>query len=651
MVRLKNFQPAGWLTVILLLLCLLSAAWIFQYQYPYGKVHNQTEALAAFIYFHSTLPRMVIACLAGGALGLASLLLQQIMRNPIASDSTLGVTAGAQMALIITTVFAPSLLQWGNVVVTFAGALISILIVLYLSRKKQCDVLIVVLAGMVLSLYLGAISSVLLLFNSEELTGSLLWSAGILVQDSWHDTLFLMLCLLIGLPVLLILLRPLNILMLSDEQANTLGLPVQWIRLFALLLAAWFSATVVSLVGMMGFIGLAAASLVNQLNIRTLTMRFIMVFVLGALLLCLTDNILSLFGILLHIDIPTGAATALIGAPLLLFLMFRFKKTQYRPVQSVFIPHKPLPYHNEIVWLLLILVLFLSLSVSQSANGWQFSLQPELLNMRWPRVIGAAATGVLLASAGVLLQRLTQNPMASPELLGISSSVALGVLTAVLLLGITAGSMAFWIVGIIAALVALIVIMLLNYRSHLSSDKLILMGIALAALTDAFIRFWNASGDFRVLQMLIWLSGSTYNMDAHLAIMLIFMAALLFLTCLFTVRWLSLLGLNTTIAQAVGLNLTFARICLIILVSLMTAIATLAIGPLSFIGLLAPHMARILGGRLPQQQLCLAAVLGTVLMIMADWLGRQLLFPYEIPTGLMATLIGGAYFLVLMRRL
>ena len=85
--------------------------------------------------------------------------------------------------------------------------------------------------------------------------------------------------------------------------------------------------------------------------------------------------------------------------------------------------------------------------------------------------------------------------------------------------------------------------------------------------------------------------------------------------------------------------------------AVMTAVATLLVGPLSFVGLLAQHLAQMLGARLPRQQLWTAGWLGAAVITLADWLGRQAVFPYEIPAGLTATLLGGAYFLWLLRRM
>ncbi|VEH67363.1 Fe(3+) dicitrate transport system permease protein FecC [Rodentibacter pneumotropicus] len=89
---------------------------------------------------------------------------------------------------------------------------------------------------------------------------------------------------------------------------------------------------------------------------------------------------------------------------------------------------------------------------------------------------------------------------------------------------------------------------------------------------------------------------------------------------------------------------------LIIFSAILTALATLIVGPLSFIGLLVPHLTYFLGVHTARQQLLISALLGSTIMLIADWIGRQILFPYEIPAGLVATLVGGSYFLLMMRK-
>lgn len=155
------FRQPAWRNIALFsVLAMMLSLWIV--------VLNRGDEMANFILHNHILPRMGMAILAGMASALASALLQNIMRNPLASDGTLAVGAGAQTALLLITVFAPAYLAWGGAIWAFVGAILALLAVLYLAAGREWRPLAVVLAGMVMSLYLGAISGAMTLFFPKK---------------------------------------------------------------------------------------------------------------------------------------------------------------------------------------------------------------------------------------------------------------------------------------------------------------------------------------------------------------------------------------------------------------------------------------------------------------------------------------------------
>lgn len=152
-----------------------------------------------------------------------------------------------------------------------------------------------------------------------------------------------------------------------------------------------------------------------------------------------------------------------------------------------------------------------------------------------------------------------------------------------------------WLAGILGACVALLVLTAINQRNGMLPEKVLLTGISLSALFDTLQRLAIASGDPRANQLIAWTSGSTQNVSNELAIGLLAVSFTLLFASLIFSRWLALLALQAPMAQSLGLNLKQARRCLILFSALLTAIATLVIGPLSFIGLLVPQMVRFLG--------------------------------------------------------
>ncbi|HBT7081172.1 TPA: iron ABC transporter permease, partial [Klebsiella pneumoniae] len=345
----------------------------------------------------------------------------------------------------------------------------------------------------------------------------------------------------------------------------------------------------------------------------------------------------------------------LIGAPLLLWLLPRLRSIS-APVMNGGDNVQPERYHVQ--WFVLAGVALLLLAVSvvlafgRDAHGWLWAhgdLLEQLLPWRWPRVLSALFAGVMLAVAGCIIQRLTGNPMASPEVLGISSGAAFGV---VLMLFFVPGDDFGWLLpaGSLGAAATLLIIMLAAGRGGFSPHRMLLAGMALSTAFTMLLMMLQASGDPRMAQILTWISGSTYSATPERVVRSgAVMLALLALAPLCR-RWLTILPLGGEAARAVGMALTSSRIVLLLLAACLTAAATLTIGPLSFVGLMAPHIARMMGFRRTLPHMVISGLTGGLLLVFADWCGRMMMFPYQIPAGLLSTFIGAPYFIYLLRK-
>ena len=257
---------------------------------------------------------------------------------------------------------------------------------------------------------------------------------------------------------------------------------------------------------------------------------------------------------------------------------------------------------------------------------------------------------MLLALAGTLLQRVSNNPMASPELLGVSGGTFMGVITTALLL--PALPLPIMLLGgLLGAFGCLLLLVVVNRKHGFQPERILLSGIAITALFEPLQAIALANGDLRVQQLLSWMSGSTYYVTLPVAYGLVGLALLMLAACLLVSRWLDLLPMGSAVATALGIRLNRAQLAILLLVAVLTASATLVVGPLSFVGLLAPHMAKLMGLVRARWHLFGAAASGALLMVSADWVGQQILFPQEVPVGLVSTLLGGAYFMWCLRRL
>ena len=613
------------------------------------------DARQAVVHF-SWLPRLAICLLAGAALGLAGTLMQQVLRNPLASPTTLGVASGAQLALMMVTLLAPSWLLIGREWIAMAGGSLAMGLVFALAWRRQLNPVVIVFAGLVINLYLAAISMGLLLFFQEELKGLLVWGSGSLAQNSWSGVGYLLPRLLLAAMLAVVLVRPLAVLELDDASARSLGVSLKHLRLAGLGLAVFVTACVVSVVGLIGFIGLAAPAMVRLLGVRKLAQRLLWAPILGALLLAATDLLLQTLSRFWPVLIPTGAMTALLGAPLLLWLIPRLGIKQSAPKANSSLQLARHPAPTRLVGLMVLglaAAVIASLLFGQGMDGWgwpSWLRWQAQLEWRLPRTLAAGAAGVLLALAGTLLQRVSNNPMASPELLGVSGGTFMGVIAAALLLPALPLPMML-LGGLVGAFACLLLLVLINRRNGFQPERILLSGIAITALFEPLQAIALVNGDLRVQQLLSWMSGSTYYVTQPVALALVVLALLMLAACLLVSRWLDLMPMGPAVATALGIHLGRAQLTILLLVAVLTASATMVIGPLSFAGLLAPHLARLMGLVRARWHLLGAAGCGALLMVSADWIGQQILFPQEVPVGLVSTLLGGAYFMWCLRRL
>ncbi|ETX65853.1 Fe(3+)-hydroxamate ABC transporter permease FhuB [Citrobacter portucalensis] len=647
---------------LLLLVLFVAACWLTWVNFSVALPRSQwqqaiwspdIDIIEQMVFHYSLLPRLAISLLVGAGLGLVGVLFQQVLRNPLAEPTTLGVATGAQLGITVTTLWAiPGALT--TQFAALAGACVVGALVFGVAWGKRLSPVTLILAGLVVSLYCGAINQLMVIFHHDQLQSMFLWSSGTLTQTDWSGVQRLWPQLLGGVMLTLLLLRPMTLMGLDDGVARNLGLALSLARLAALSLAIVISALLVNAVGIIGFIGLFAPLLAKMLGARRLLARLVLAPLIGALILWLSDQII-LWLTRVWMEVSTGSVTALIGAPLLLWLLPRLRSMS---APDMNVSNRIAAERQNVLMfalaggVILLLTLVVALSFGRDAHGWTWAsgaMLDELMPWRWPRILAALIAGVMLAVAGCIIQRLTGNPMASPEVLGISSGAAFGV---VLMLFLVPGNAFGWLLpaGSLGAAVTLLIIMIAAGRGGFSPHRMLLAGMALSTAFTMLLMMLQASGDPRMAGVLTWISGSTYNASGEQVLRTgIVMVILLAMTPLCR-RWLTILPLGGDTARAVGMAITPSRVGLLLLAAGLTATATMTIGPLSFVGLMAPHIARMMGFRRAMPHMLISALAGGVLLVFADWCGRMVLFPYQIPAGLLSTFIGAPYFIYLLRK-
>jgi len=620
---------------------------------PSGTAGYDVERM---VLLYATLPRLVMALLCGGALSAAGAILQQTLRNPLASATTLGVDAGARLALAVATLFLGDLAGIGRDIIALAGSVGSTVIVFGLVSRRDFSAIAIVLAGLVVSLYCGAFAAIFTLVENRYLESLFIWGNGSLSQQSWEPCKALLLRLALSTAPVLLLLRPLALLDLGDEAGRSLGLSVTTVRALAIGIAVLVSAFVTSSVGIIGFIGLAGPLLARLAGARTFAARILWSTVTGAFLLLLTDASLQILADGHAEFLPTGAVTAVFGSPLLLLLLPRLKATNPPPSLRPAPTPAAAPSAGLRIGIMPVAVLLatLALLLGRGADGsWHVlgtALWPEVMPWRAPRFFAAAASGGTLAAAGFILQRLTGNAMASPEVLGVSAGSVLA--TALTLFATASFPLALQgVAATMGGLAALTMILALSRRSGFAPERVLLAGVALNALLDAIVGVLTAAGDPRALMLLAWMSGSTSGTSVSQALFSVCACGALVLLAALASRWLAAFTLGGAQAKAIGVPVTRARLALLVLAAAMAAAATPVIGPVTFVGLMAPHIAHMAGVRRTLPTLVTSVVVGGTLMAAADFAARTVAFPLQLPTGLVAALIGGPFLMFLLFRL
>jgi ABC-type Fe3+-siderophore transport system permease subunit len=636
-----------------------------------GLVFGGGSDDTAAVVIESRLPRLLAALVVGVALGVAGAVLQSVARNIIASPDTLAVDAGAHLALVAAAAFGISLPLLGAAGVAFAGGLGAAVLVLTLSGTGGTGIVRLVLAGTAIALAMIALTHVLLLLFSEETRGLFAWGAGSLGQNGLSGVRTLGPVVAVALVLLVAMSRRLDLVYLGDDHARTLGVHVGRIRFAAITLAVLMAASAVTLAGPIGFVGLAAPALVRLLagavpGLHRHAALIPVSAVMGVALLLGADVLLrALIGSQGALEIPTGVVTTILGAIFLMVLARNIRVTdatteppaagarggvgagRFRLILGVLVVVALVAVVGSV---LLGDTKLLMGDVLNWVTGQAGPIVTNVMENRAPRVVAALLAGAALALAGAVIQAVARNPLAEPGIIGVSGGAGLG---AVMVITLIPG-VGFWTqagaAGIGAAL-AMALVFTLAARGGFASERLVLIGFGTQAGAQALVTLLITLSDpWNETKALTWLGGSTYGRSfEHLVPMML--AVLVIVPVLVRARGeLDLLSVDDETPRVLGVHVPRSRLLLLTCAVLLTAAAVAGIGVISFVGLVAPHAARAIVGRRHARALPVAALLGGILVCVADTIGRSVIAPGQLPAGLMTAIIGAPYFVWLLYR-
>lgn len=284
------------------------------------------------------------------------------------------------------------------------------------------------------------------------------------------------------------------------------------------------------------------------------------------------------------------------------------------------------------------------------------SIQKVIIwEIRMPRIIMGALAGMALAVAGTIMQAIFRNPMADPYILGLASGASVGASIAIIAGG-TIGFLAGYTLPVFAfggsLLTIIVVYYISNIRGMVRIDTLLLSGIAVGSFMAAVTSFFTYISGQHLRPIIFWLMGglslSEGDWDS------VFIAAIIIIPaciiCMTFTRQLNLLLLGEETAQYRGLDTQKVQKILLVLASLITGVAVAFTGVIGFVGLIIPHLIRLITG--PDHRILLptSSIIGASFLIIADVVAKTIIYPTELPVGIITALCGTPFFLYLLRK-
>lgn len=317
----KKYLTIG-ISLILLIVLLVLLTTVGSVNLSFGEIIsaliNDDNKMVTTIVYKMRLPRNILAVLVGANLAVSGILLQSVMKNPLADPGITGVSTGASVAAIIILLVAP---QFTSIlpIAAFIGGAIACMLVLLMAYKNGLKPGRIVLAGVAINTILGGVISYLSTMYSDRIQSAMLWLNGSLATKTWADVEMLFVYSIVGLIVSLLLIRSANVLQLGDDAATNLGFNVNLTRLLISVVAVFLAATSTAVVGVISFVGLIVPHISRMLMGSDHKFTIPFSIILGSMVLLVADTLGRTIGG--AVEIPVGVIMSIVGGPFFLYLL------------------------------------------------------------------------------------------------------------------------------------------------------------------------------------------------------------------------------------------------------------------------------------------------------------------------------------------
>ena len=310
------------ISLILLIVLLVLLTTVGSVNLSFGEIIsaliNDDNKMVTTIVYKMRLPRNILAVLVGANLAVSGILLQSVMKNPLADPGITGVSTGASVAAIIILLVAP---QFTSIlpIAAFIGGAIACMLVFLMAYKNGLKPGRIVLAGVAINTILGGVISYLSTMYSDRIQSAMLWLNGSLATKTWADVEMLFVYSIVGLIVSLLLIRSANVLQLGDDAATNLGFNVNLTRMLISVVAVFLAATSTAVVGVISFVGLIVPHISRMLMGSDHKFTIPFSIILGSMVLLVADTLGRTIGG--AVEIPVGVIMSIVGGPFFLYLL------------------------------------------------------------------------------------------------------------------------------------------------------------------------------------------------------------------------------------------------------------------------------------------------------------------------------------------
>lgn len=271
-----------------------------------------------------------------------------------------------------------------------------------------------------------------------------------------------------------------------------------------------------------------------------------------------------------------------------------------------------------------------------------------ILNLRLPRIIINTLVGINLALSGALLQSVMKNPLADPGLIGVSSGASFVAITIILMFPTLTKFIPIF--AFIGAVLTTILIYSLAWKSGLDPIRIILAGVAINAIVGSATSTLSLLFSDKLQTVLLWINGSMTGKNMHHVIILLPYSIIGILFTFTLIKRANVLQLGDDMSKNLGYSPDTSRILISIGASFLAGISVAFVGVIGFVGLVIPHIARMIIGSDYKYLIPFSAICGAILLILADTFSRTAFSPIEIPVGIIISILGGPFFLYLLRK-